>query len=115
MQEWYSRCEKVSCLERCPYRERFHTLRIMVWHHQLAKTIKQNNTLSLSVFEHCKQQQYTYSNGDQRCLTLNRQTQRQRMQSVASMTAKMAPPTHTPATRMIGRPVADSSSAREEK
>ena len=33
---------------------------------------------------------------------------------MASMTAKMAPPTHTPATRMIGRPVADSSSAREE-
>ena len=38
----------MSCLERCPYRERFHTLRIMVWHHQLAKTISQNN---LSVFD----------------------------------------------------------------
>ena len=109
MQEWYFGWEKVSCLEKCPYRERFHTLRIMVWHHQLPKT------LSLSVFEHSKQQQCIDSNGDQRCLTLNRQTQRQRMQSVASMTAKMAPPTHTPATRIIGRPVADSSSAREEK
>ena len=49
MQEWYFGWEKVSCLERCPYpyRERFHTLRIMVWHHQLPKTIKQNNTHSL--------------------------------------------------------------------
>ena len=101
---------EVSCvLTECS------TVHTMVWHHQRPKTISQNNLSVFDTVKHCKQQQCTDSNGDQRCLTLNRQTQRQRMQSVASMTAKMAPPTHTPATRMIGRPVADSSSAREEK
>ena len=118
MQEWYFGWENVSCLEKCPYRV-FHCTYIQwcgtingqkPYHKTIYQSLIQLNTANSS-----RQQWCTDSYGDQRCLTLNRQTQRQRMQSVASMTAKMAPPTHTPATRMIGRPVADSSSAREEK